>query len=208
MKAHIQKKKDELDKTPSRWNPAGANGSALRPAASARPGPNPVPAAPPAPTAPPEIFNNFSDPAGLWQATRRHLSLHAHLLETVLGECAHISAINPESREITLTLPASQRNFTNDRAKSKLEEALRSVTAHPFRLLLEFTEIEPDPARKNIGITRAGLPGAPPPAAAQRIPPELMTAIRDQPLIRELTARFDAVITLVEILPAAGETEP
>ena len=116
-------------------------------------------------------------------------------------------------REATITVPGNQRNFTTEKARMKLEEALRAVTGVPLRVKVEFVEISEEEmghagaggGRGAIGVV--GGPGSGLPAM-QRIPPELLEKIRNQPLIKELAKRFDAAITHVEILsPAAKEPE-
>ena len=193
MKAHLLAKKEELEKSNVRWK-AGAGG---------RPAPvngNHQPAIPPVV----EIVRDLTNLTAIWEAARGYLSIHARLLENVLGGCGKVAAVDDAQGELTLALPTTQRNFTNDRARGKLEEAIRAVTGKPLRLKFEFVEVQPG----DRGQSAAGTgPGAGSLGVAQRVPPELLENIRNQPLIKKLAKRFDAAITHVELLSATSETE-
>jgi len=188
MKQHMARQKEETEAR----NAASKQGG--------RPGPatqRPVqPAAAPPPV---EKVSDFENLGALWFAVRQYLSHHARLLESVLGNCTHITALRLEpdapGGEAVLQMPVAQRNFTNDKARAKLEEAIRAVTGKPLRLRVDF--IEPDP---NAPVPSGAYSSTGSPSALQRIPPELMDKVKQQPVIKELMKRLDATITQVEML--------
>jgi len=196
MKAHILAKKEELEKSNTRWKPGSPGGARPTPVNGVH-----KPAAP----EPVEIVRDLSNLPAIWEAARQYLSIHARLLENVLGGCGRIAAVDQAQGELTLTLPASQRNFTNDKARAKLEEAIRAVTEKPWRLKVEFIETSEAAGTGAIGVVGPGAAGASGLGVAQRVPPELLEAIRNQPLIKELAKRFDAAITQVEVLSTKAE---
>jgi hypothetical protein len=159
----------------------------------------PVPAVPAEP--PVEKAADLKDLAGVWIAARNYLAARARLLESVLGQCTSITALNTETCEVTLLIPRNHMGFANDKARARLEEALRAVADLPLKLSVQFTD-QPLPAPA----TEGGASGTMPLAAAQRVPPEVMEAVKRQPLVRELMKRLDATVTQVEILEeGAGE---
>jgi hypothetical protein len=138
-----------------------------------------------------------ADPADLkavWSATRRNLNFAARYLESVLGHSCEISGLNPTTGEAILLVPANQKGFANERARAKIEECMRAVTGLPVRLALEFIEA---PANAESG---EGSRVAAPSVAAQRIPPEVLDAIKQQPIIKELMKRLDGSVVHVEML--------
>ena len=137
--------------------------------------------------------------SAVWAAARNYLVAHARILESVLGNCTRIESLNPEAGEVVLAIPTTQRNFTNDKAQARLEEALRTVTGLPLKLQIQFVDAPPPTSGSAaIGIMPLGQ-------AAQRIPPEVMQAVTSQPLIQKLMTRLDATVTQVEILGSAAE---
>ncbi len=184
MKQHMARKKEELDAQHAQLK------HGHRPPAPSAPAPRPVEKAP-----------DLADLPGVWLAARNYLLANARLLESVLGNTARIESLNPAAAEVTLAIPNTQRNFTNDKARAKLEEALRAVTDLPLKLHVNFVEPPAAPAGSHYAGNSYNLPQA----AAQRIPPEVMDAVKKQPVIQELMKRLDATVTQVEILE---ETPP
>jgi hypothetical protein len=164
----------------------------------------------PAPAAAPVVqkVTDLSDLAGVWRAARNYLSQHARMLESVLGHVTKVHRLQPGEAgvlggaEVLLHVANTQERFTNDRARAKLEEALRAVTGLPLKLLVEFVEAEAPPPGV-VGVVGAAG-GAAPLATAQRIPPEVMEAVKSQPLVQELMKRFDATVTNVEMMGNEG----
>ena len=187
MKQEMLRKKEEQEAKNAQWK------QQQRP--NGRPSYGRPAAAPPPPPPSIEKVSNPSDLPAVWSAARNYLAANARILENVLGNCTRIESLNPDSREVTLAIPTTHRNFTNDRAQARLEEALRAVTGLPLKLQVEFIDTPlpaPPPGSSAIGVT--------PLAAAQRIPPELMEAVQKQPLIQQLMTRLDATVTQVEVL--------
>jgi hypothetical protein len=192
MKQEMLRKKEEQEVKNAQWKQQQRTGPNGRPA-SGRP-PTPAPPAPPAI----EKVANLADLSAVWAAARNYLVAHARILESVLGNCTRIESLNPEAGEVVLAIPTTQRNFTNDKAQARLEEALRTVTGLPLKLQIQFVDA-PTPAPGSIiGVMPLGQ-------AAQRIPPEIMQAVISQPLIQKLMTRLDATVTQVEILGSAAE---
>jgi hypothetical protein len=174
MKAHMRRQKEELD---------AKNLAAKQPRPAGRPGPH-VP--PPAP----EPAVNPADLPAVWAATRRWLHANAGYLERVLGHCCSVAGLDAATGDATLHVPANQRGFTNERARLKIEEALRAVTRLPIKLVLHFTaSTAPPPPPANA-----------PDLATQRIPPELLAAVKDQPLVKQLMKTLDATVVQIEML--------
>ncbi|HVX86229.1 MAG TPA: hypothetical protein VH253_15710 [Phycisphaerae bacterium] len=177
MKAHMRRQKEELDAK----NLAAKQQSR----APGRPG-----AQPPAPPAAPEPAVNPADLPAVWAAARRWLQANASYLERVLGHCCSVAALDPATGDALLHLPANQRGFANERARLKLEEALRAVTRLPIKLALHFTaSTAPPPPPANT-----------PDLATQRIAPELLAAVKDQPLVKQLMKNLDATVVHIEML--------
>jgi hypothetical protein len=192
MKAHMRRQKEELE---------AKNAAARQQARTAgRPGPGGA-APPPQKPAAPERVTNLADTAAVWAAARRWLSANARYLESVLGHCCSVETLHPDTGEATLRVPANQRGFTNEKARAKIEEALRSVTGLPVKLAINITD---DPAPP----PGSGAPGTPaaPTQAAQRVPPEIVEAVKQQPVIQQLMKKLDATVVQVELL-GAGEGE-
>jgi hypothetical protein len=180
MKQHMARKRDELEALQ-----AQRRHGHHPPAPPASPAPKPVEKAP-----------DLSDWPGVWIAARNYLAANARLLESVLGTCTSIASLSVSTREVTLLIPRHHLGFANDKAKARLEEALRAVTDLPLKLSVQFSDQPlPPPSASSPGAI-----GTIPLAAAQRIPPEVMDAVKQQPLVRELMKRFDATVTQVEIL--------
>jgi hypothetical protein len=191
MKAHMRRQKEELE----------AKNAAARQQARTTGRPGPGGAAPPPPKpAEPERVANVTDSAAVWAAARRWLSANARYLESVLGHCCGVESLNPDTGEATLRVPANQRGFTNEKARAKIEEALRAVTGLGIKLAVNITEDAPPPAGANVP------PGTPtgPTQAAQRVPPEIVEAVKQQPVIQQLMKTLDATVVQVELL-GAGE---
>ena len=189
MKETMRRQKEELEAKNAQLKKQGYG----RPAAQ-----------PPPPPAPPKIdkVGDLTDLAAVWTAARDYLAANARILESVLGACSRVEALDNQANQVTLAIPAAHQRFTNERAQAKLEEALRTVTDLPLRLQVNFVD-QPLPAPgPGIGVTPAGQS-----MAAQRIPPELMDAVKSQPIVRELMKRLDATITQVEIIAAPGATD-
>ncbi len=196
MKAPMRRQKEELEaknaelRKQQRSNqygrPGPAGGGAAKPA-------TPVPTEQP-------IINKVADPTDLptlWSATRQHLNTTARYLESVLGQCCKIHSLDPATNDAILLVPANQRGFTNEKARAKIEESLRAVTARPRRLTLQISDEEPPTA----GPT-ANVPNTPsaPAATVQRIPPEVIDAVKEQPIIKKLIKKLHATVTHIEML--------
>jgi hypothetical protein len=192
MKQHMARQKEELE---------ARNAQIRQQRAYGRPALAPVPTPPP----PVQKASDLADLPGVWAAARQYLSDHARLLESVLGACSRVESLNPATAEITLAIPNTQKNFTNDRARAKLEEALRAVTDKPLKLHVNFVE----PPESTVGgystFSGGSLNGLAGAGIAQRIPPELLEAVQNQPVVRELMKRLDATVTQVEVLESKGE---
>jgi hypothetical protein len=190
MKAHMRRQKEELE----------AKNAQMRQQARTAGRPGPGGAAPPPKAAEPERVANVTDTAAVWAATRRWLAANAPYLERVLGHCCGVESLNPDTGEATLRVPANQRGFTNEKARAKIEEALRAVTGLGIKLAVNITEDAPPPGGANVP------PGTPtgPTQAAQRVPPEIVEAVKQQPVIQQLMKTLDATVVQVELL-GAGE---
>jgi hypothetical protein len=190
MKQHMARKREELEAQQAQRR-LGHHGH----------GPH-VPAAAAAPK-PVEKAADLTDWAGVWIAARNYLAMNARLLESVLGHCTSIAALSVSTNEVTLLIPRVHTGFANDKAKARLEEALRAVTDLPLKLSVQFSD-QPLPVPS---ATAGGGIGTIPLAAAQRVPPEVMDAVKKQPIVRELMKRLDATVTQVEILEEGAEGE-
>jgi hypothetical protein len=183
MKGHMQRKKEEAD----------ARHLAERQAARLSGRPGPVGAAPPAPPVI-EHVQNVGDLLAVWTAARKYLASAARYLDSVLGHCCHVEALDAQSGEAVLFVPGNQKGFANEKARAKMEEALRAVTALPVRLSLRFGEEESRPAAADN--SRDGIPGP----ASQRVVAEVIEAVKQQRIVRELMKRLDATVTSVEMI--------
>jgi hypothetical protein len=185
MKQHMARKREELEAQQAQHKHGH---------------PPPAPAAPP--PRPVEKAADLADLPGVWIAARNYLAANARLLESVLGHCTSIVSLNTQTCEVTLLIPRNFTGYANEKGRPRLEEALRAVTDLPLKLQVQFTDqpLARPPADEG------GAIGTVPLAAAQRIPPEVMEAVKKQPIVRELMKRLDATVTQVEILddgPAA-----
>jgi hypothetical protein len=149
-----------------------------------------------------EKVANLADLDAVWTAARTYLAQNARMLESVLGGCTRVHALSTPpaapTPEVTLHIPKTQQNFTNDKARAKLEEALRAVTGLPLKLVVDF--ITPPPSAHAPGGAPGGAAPNAPLQAAQRIPPELLDAVNKHPLVQELVKRLDATVTHIEPL--------
>jgi len=189
MKQHMARQKEELDAR----NAAMKQGQ--RPVgggqANGRPGPTqPAPAKPII-----QRVTNLQDLPAVWTAARNYLQANATSLENVLGSCTRVGALDMENNQVTLVIPQRFTNWTNDRARAKLEEALRAVTGLTLKLQVQFIDMPGEVPPGAIGTTDAAAG-----MAAQRVPPELLDAVKRQPIIKELMKRLDATVTQVEMI--------
>jgi hypothetical protein len=196
MKGHMRRQKEELEAKNAalRQQQQAAGGGR----ASGRPGPMGQAAPPAKPTF--EKVRDVSDLHGVWAAARNYLSGVARYLDSVLGHCCTVGALDPSTGEATLLVPSTQRGFTNEKARAKIEEALRAVTGLGIKLIVEFTQEEqkaPPPADGS----QPGVAGA----AAQRVPAEVMEAVKQQKVVQELMKRLDATVVNVELLGTGEE---
>jgi hypothetical protein len=193
MKATMRRQKEELDAknaASKQQRPAGQHG---------RPGPvgaRPANEPPPSPPAPARVAD-VADLGAVWSATRRHLNSAARYLEGVLGHSCEIAGLNRETGETVLLVPGNQKGFANERARAKIEECMRAVTGLPVKLALQFIDT-PAVGGENGEGSRVGV--AAPSVASQRIPPEVMEAIKKQPIVQELMKRLDGSVVHVEML--------
>jgi hypothetical protein len=190
MKQHMRRKQEELE----------ARNAQIRQqrAAGGRPGPGGMRTGPQEPPRPVEVprARDLADLEGVWNSARQYLAANARILETVLGGCTRVAALTTSPAEVTLEISKTQERFTNDRAKAKLEEALRAVTGLNLRLHVHFVDT-PQAVRGGEGVP--GMPAAPA-ATVQRVPPEIIEAVKKQAVVQELMKRFDATVTQVELL--------
>lgn len=185
MKAHMRRQKEELEA-----KNAAAKASGGKPLAG-RPGPV-RPAAPPAPP-PVELVKNLGDMAAVWEGARNWLGAHARYLESVLGHCCGVTSIDRETGEAVVRVPVTQRGFTNEKARTKIEEALRAVTGLGLKVVLAFSEeVTPPPAPLEAGGGQT--------QASRRIPPEVEEAVKQQPVIQKLMKALDAHVTQIEMV--------
>ena len=194
MKGHMARQKEELEAK----NAAARQGKS----ANGRPGPAPT-------EAPPKVtiqrVTDLRDLPGVWAAARNFLSVNARMLESVLGQCTRVDALNLETNEVTLVIPDRHERFTGDKARAKLEEALRAVTGLTLKLLVNFVDLPLDVPPDGVGVVPgAGQGGGP---GAQRVAPEVLEAVKSQPIIKELMKRLDATVTQVEMLNTGEDGE-
>ncbi|HVT79920.1 MAG TPA: hypothetical protein VHM90_04630, partial [Phycisphaerae bacterium] len=189
MKQHMARKQEEIEAR----NAAMKQGQ--RPGGGGRPGPaQEVPAPKPAI----QRVTNLQDLPGIWAAARTYLQVHATSLENTLGGCTRVGTLDMENNQVTLVIPQRFTNWTNDRARAKLEEALRAVTGLTVKLQVQFIDMPNEAPPGAIGTTDAAAG-----MAAQRVPPELLDAVKKQPIIKELMKRLDATVTHVEMITTA-----
>ena len=194
MKAHMRRQKEELEAKNAqfRQQQRAAN-------AGGRPGPMRAPA-PATPANEPPPVQKVADPTdlpALWSAARHYLQRAAQTLERVLGHCCKIHSLDTATNDAILLIPANLSGFTNEKARAKIEEALRAITDRPLKLTLQISDEEPPTA----GPT-ANLPNTPsaPAATVQRIPPEVIDAVKDQPIVKQLMKNLDATVVHIEML--------
>jgi hypothetical protein len=191
MKGHMRRQKEELE----------ARNAAMRQQAGrmgGRPGPAGQSREPAKPTF--DKVRDVTDLHAVWAATRNYLASVARYLDSVLGHCCSVGSLNPETGEAVLLVPATQRGFTNEKARAKIEEALRVVTGLGIRLTVEFSQEEqkaPPPADGS----QPGVAGV----AANRVPAEVLEAIKQQKVVQELMKKLDASVTNVEMLGTGEE---
>ena len=188
MKQHMARKREEIEAQQAQRR-HGQHGHGPHAAVPAAPAPKPV-----------EKAADLTDWAGVWVAARNYLTANARLLESVLGHSTSIGALSVTTQEATLLIPRAHTGFVNEKARAKLEEALRAVTDLPLKVSLQFTE-------QALAAPPTEGMGAPPLAAAQRVPPEVMEAVKKQPIVKELMKRLDATVTQVGILEGGEEGE-
>jgi hypothetical protein len=135
----------------------------------------------------------------IWTAARAHLARAARTLESVLGACTRVDALDVQTGELTLVIPDRFTNFTNEMARTRIKESLSAVTGLPIRLTVNFIEMAMEPPPPAPGMDAQSF-------AAQRVPPELLEKVKSTALVKELMKRLDATVTLVEIV--AGEEPP
>ncbi|MGN6369788.1 MAG: hypothetical protein ACTHN5_16130 [Phycisphaerae bacterium] len=192
MKAHMRRQKEELEaknaqlrqqQRANQYGRPGPGGAARPPASSAA---NEPPAV--------EKVSDISDLGGLWSATRKYLHGAARYLESVLGHCCRIESVDAGANEAVLLVPAVQRGFTNEKARAKIEEALRAVTDRPLKLSVQISEEAPAPQPTQ------GEGAAAPAATVQRIPPEVIEAVKEQAVVKQLMKSLDATVVHIEML--------
>jgi hypothetical protein len=188
MKSHMLRQKQELE----------ARNAAMRQQAG-RPGARPGPwgGGQPREAAQPtfEKVRDVTDLNAVWAAARSYLQSVARYLDSVLGHCCTVGSLNPETGEAVLQVPASQRGFTNEKARAKIEEALRVVTGLGVKLAVEFS-LEEQKAPPPADGSQPGVAGV----AANRVPAEVLEAVKQQKVVQELMKRLDASVTNVEML--------
>jgi hypothetical protein len=165
-----------------------------------RPHPYGTPATPAVPPIHVEKAPDLTDLPSVWIAARKYLAQAARLLESVLGTSSSLIALDRHSGNCTLLVPRHHLGFTNDKARARLEEALKAVTDLPVKLKIEFSDQPIAPPPDTAGMLSGNL-------AAQRIPPEVMEAVKNTPIVRELMKRLDATVTQVELLDSPTEPE-
>lgn len=198
MKAHMRRQKEELDaKNAAMRAQQRAGGMGV---GQGRPGPMGSRPVGPVPQAAMEIEKvaDVTDLGAVWSAARRHLNGAARYLESVLGHCCRVESLNAETGETVLSVPKNQGGFTNEKARAKIEESLRAVTGLGIRLTVHVLEEESGP-QPGEGSRAGNMPGAPA-ATAQRVPPEVIEAVKAQPVVQELMKRLDASVVHVEML--------
>jgi hypothetical protein len=195
MKAHMRRQKEEQE----------AKNAQMRQQARMAGRPGPSQAAPPRPPAAAQRVTDLSNLAAVWVAVRQWLAGNARYFESVLGHCCAVTALDPHTGETTLRVPGLQRGFTNEKVRAKIEEGLRAVTGVGIKLAVEFTEEKhvPPPAANAGG---GGLPAPATSPSVQRVPPEIIEAVKEQPVIKELMKRLDATVVQVELL-GTGERD-
>jgi hypothetical protein len=190
MKDHMRQKKEETDARYAAERQARAAG---------RPGPSSAQAAP-APTI--EKVRDVTDLPAVWNAARNYLANSARYLDSVLGHCCHVESLNADTGEAIIMVPGTQKGFANEKARLKLEEALRAVTGLGIRLALQFTEETRTPADQGPEASRSGVSAGP---VSQRVPAEVIDAVKQQRVVQELMKRLDATVTSVEIITDHAE---
>jgi hypothetical protein len=189
MKGHMRRQKEELE----------AKNAELRQARGAgygRPGPAAVSSGPVV-----EKVADVGDMARVWGAVRTYLASGARYLDSVLGHCSRLETLNRETGEAVLMVPANQQGFTNEKARLKIEEALKAVTGLPVKLAVRFGEEEGKAAeRSNVAAAAGG--GGP---AATRVAPEVIEAVKKQAVVKELMKKLDATVVNIEVLGGGEE---
>lgn len=195
MKQHMRRKQEELEAKNAQMRQQRAAGQGGRPGPAGRP-------AAPQPAPEPEIprVADLANLDAVWAAARQYMLAKARIIESVLGGCTRILSLTTNPPEAVLEMPSTQKGFANERARLKLEEILRLLTGLPLKVRLEFVEV----ARRPAHAADAGMPAAPA-ATVQRVPPEIIDAVKKQPVIQELMKRFDATVTQIELLGTGDE---
>ncbi len=134
----------------------------------------------------------------------------------MLGATAVFQNCDPAAGEATLIIPAHLKAYANERIGEKIAQSLRAVLGCPMKLTLIPSE-EAAPAAQGRAATRTAGPSAPSPYAAptashvpsqsaQRVPPEVIDAVRSAPLVRQLIERLGGDVTLVEMIEKTEES--
>ncbi|MCL2647415.1 MAG: hypothetical protein FWD61_10495 [Phycisphaerales bacterium] len=192
MKEHMRRQKEELDAKNAQLRQQQYGGGCGRPG-PVQPSSSPVI----------EKVENCSDLQAVWGATRKYLASTARYLDSVLGHCCRIESLNAESLEAVLLVPGNQKGFTNEKARLKIEEAIRVVTGLQIKLSLHFGEEMVKVPEADASVGWGGGAGG---ITAQRVPPEVIEAVKAQPIVRELMKKLDATVVHVELM-GTGEAE-
>jgi hypothetical protein len=189
MKGHMRRQKEELEARNAAMRQQGGR-------MSGRPGPWGAGNQPREPVQPTfEKVRDVTDLNGVWAAARNYLQSVARYLDSVLGHCCTIGSLNPQTGEVVLLVPSTQRGFTNEKARAKIEEALRVVTGLGIKLAVEFS-LEEQKAPPPADGSQPGVAGV----AANRVPAEVLEAVKQQKVVQELMKKLDASVVNVEML--------
>jgi hypothetical protein len=191
MKGHMLRQKEEQE----------ARNVAIRQQSGRFPG-RPGPASPAKSETPRvEKVTDLTDLAGVWEAAQKFLSDNqARSVVLNLGATSRITRLNANAGEVVLEIPGHLRAYAGDKIKARIEDAIRTVTGKGLRLSLAYC-LEAPKAPPPADGSQPGVSGI----AANRVPAEVLEAIKQQKVVQELMKKLDASVTNVEMLGTGEE---
>ncbi len=198
MKQKLIEQRQELETRNAQMRQQGQSGrpAARPPSTYGRPATGPAAQGPAAPVF--EKVTDFTNLINVWMAARKHLiATGSKYIETTLGHDGKLESLSLVTWDASVWIPPHHSAWANEKARVKIEESLRAVTGKGVHVAFHC----PDPVA---GQGSEGARFAPPPpnsagGAGQRVAPEVVDAVKNQPLVRELMKRLDASVVHIEV---------
>ena len=154
------------------------------------------PVTPPAAPVEPSITAAPTGPASLWSLVRSRLVADKNgSIDTILAANSKLVSCDKAAGEATVEIPPHLESYAQDRPRQLLEEAFSAVIGRATRVT--FTIATEATARPD-AVRRAS-------PVAQRVPPELLDAVRATPIVQRIIETLGGDVTTVEILGSGNE---